>query len=123
MVKSILTFFLVFVLIVLVAPMAFSEGPRRFRSQDDLKGGPPKRYEVVEPKLITIQPATTPRPEGVRISRGGEVYYVTPLTESARQPVAYESHGMTRMVRIQPHPKPRFKTVIVHDPEAFRPLD
>jgi hypothetical protein len=120
--KSIFTFVLAYVLIVLVLPMAFAEGPRRLRPEDQLSGGPPQRYGV-EPKLLTIEGALAPRPEGVRISRGGEIYYVNPGASSARQPVAYESHGMTRMVRIQPQPRARFRTTIVHDPDAFRPVE
>lgn len=123
MLKSIATFVLMFVLVILVVPMAFADGPRRLHPKDRLKGGPPQRYEAVEPKLITIETRASPRAEGVRISRGGEIYYVNPGARSARQPVAYESHGMTRMVRVQPHPHARFKTVIVHDPDAFRPVE
>lgn len=92
--------------------------PERSRSvaEKELKGAPTDkalRYPPSQAQTVIIQPRAT-EPNGVRVTRSGQTYVEQPIVARAEA-----SASQARVLKVQP--RTRYGTVVVHDPEAFRP--
>ena len=94
------------------APVSNGWYPERSRmvAEKELKGAPASgtlRYPPSQARTVTIQPGVM-QAEGVRVTRSGQT--------SVEQPIV---RSQARAPRLET--RTRYGTVVVHDPEAFRP--